>query len=87
MIYLFKKTVYDCHQATLLSIKRDNGAITLFERLKLQYHLMYCDPCGRFIAQSQQLDRTGKGLGHAISDRPPFRLSETAKSRMQKIVD
>lgn len=87
MIYLFKKTVYNCHQATLLSIKRDQGAITLFERVKLGYHLMYCDPCRRFIVQSQKLDHAGQDLSERLSIRPPFSLSDQARVRLQKITD
>jgi hypothetical protein len=86
MIYLFRKTVYNCHQATLLSIKRDEGAISLFERMKLAYHLLYCDPCRRFIAQSQRLNKAGKELGELLSTRPPFSLSDIAKERIQKTV-
>ena len=87
MIYLFKKTVYNCKQATLLSLKRDQGAITLFERVKLSYHLLYCDPCCRFIKQSQRLDQAGRELNQLMSSRPPFSLSEAAKDRMQKIIE
>jgi hypothetical protein len=87
MIYLFKKTVYDCRQATLLSIKREQGAITIFERAKLAYHLLYCDPCRRFIAQSSKVDQAGRDLDQRLSSSPPFSLSETARGRMQNIVD
>jgi hypothetical protein len=87
MIYLFKKTIFDCKQATLLSIKRDQGAISLFERVKLSYHLLYCDPCRQFVKQSQLLDRAGRQLNHLMSSRPPFSLSETAKSRIQKNIE
>jgi hypothetical protein len=87
MIYPFKKTIFDCKQATLLSIKRDQGAISLFERVKLQYHLLYCDPCRRFINQSQQLDATGKDLTNQMSSHPPFQLPEIAKERIKKIIE
>jgi hypothetical protein len=86
MIYLFRKTVYNCHQATLLSIKREEGAISLFERMKLAYHLMYCDPCRRFIAQSQQLTNAGNELSKSLSAKPPFSLSDVARERIQKTV-
>jgi hypothetical protein len=84
MIYLFKKTVYNCHRATLLSIKREEGAISLFERVQLAYHLLYCDPCRRFIGQSQRLTNAGKELSRNLSKKPPFSLSEGAKERLQK---
>jgi hypothetical protein len=87
MTYPFRKTVFDCKQATLLSIKRDQGNITLFERVKLSYHLLYCSPCRRFISQSQQLDRAGKELDKNLSAHPPFLLPESAKERIQKIIE
>lgn len=87
MIYLSKKTLYDCKQATLLSIKREQGAITFFERAKLSYHLFYCDPCRRFIAQSRLLDRAGRELNQSMYSRPPFSLSQEAKERIQKSIE
>jgi hypothetical protein len=87
MIYPFRKTVFDCKQATLLSVKRAEGKITLFERVKLSYHLFYCDPCRRFISQWQQLDRAGKEMGTAMWSKPPMSLSEETRSRMQKIIE
>lgn len=86
-MYLFKETVFDCKQATLLSIKRDDGRITLFERLKLSYHLLRCDPCRRFIEQSGQIDRIGKEANSKLSLRPPFSLSETSKDKLQQQID
>jgi hypothetical protein len=50
MMKPFKKTLYNCKQATLLSLKRDEGRISLVERVKLAYHLLYCEPCRKFNA-------------------------------------
>ncbi|HZY81589.1 MAG TPA: hypothetical protein VFE50_18830 [Cyclobacteriaceae bacterium] len=75
MIYLFSKTVYNCKQATLLSIKKEEGKISFVESLKLRYHLMFCDPCRQFIAQWNKITPTGV---------PTFKLSEEAKERIQK---
>ncbi len=87
MTYLFKKTVYNCKQATLLSIKKDEGSITFFERLKLSYHLLYCDPCRRFIDQAGRINRIGRKMGQVLSSRPPFALSETARASIRAQID
>jgi hypothetical protein len=87
VIYLFKKIVFDCKQATLLSIKQEEGRITFFEKLKLSYHLLYCDPCRRFIEQSKQIDQIGQELDQRLSSRPPFTLPEVTKDRIQQQID
>lgn len=86
-VYPFKKTVFNCRQATLLSIKRAEGKITFFERVKLRYHLLYCDPCRRFIKQTSKLDHLGKELGQLIADQPPFSLSQDRKAQIQQVLD
>jgi len=80
MIYPFKKILYDCKQATLLSIKKEEGKITLIGRLKLWYHLLYCGPCNRFIAQWKKLTQTRKRSNELVV----FRLSDEAKERIDK---
>lgn len=87
MFYPFRKTVFDCKQATLLSVKRDEGTITLFERVKLAYHLLYCDPCRRFIAQSAMIDNATSSLGEALSAAPPFALPDALKEKIQQEID
>lgn len=76
---LFKKTAYDCHQATFLSIKKDEGQITFVERMKLSYHLFLCDPCRNFVAQSALITKFGRQAneGHLT-------LSATARDRIKK---
>ena len=80
MIYPFRSIVYNCKQATLLSIKKAEGKISSLEAVKLQYHLMFCDPCRRFIQQWEMLDGSKKQL----VDFPLFKLSEEARSRIQR---
>jgi len=87
MIYPFKSVLYDCKQATLLSIKKDQGRISFLERIKLSYHLLYCDPCRNFIAQSHQIDHAGKKLENLLASRPPFSLPLNTRDRIQKEID
>lgn len=87
MIYLFRKTVFNCHEATLLSIKKEEGRITLFERVKLAYHLMYCNPCHNFITHWNILGKKGRETAARYLHRPPFTLAADSRNRIQKQVD
>jgi hypothetical protein len=81
-MYLFKKIVFDCKQATLLSIKKDQGKITFGERLKLSYHLLYCDPCRQFIDQWKRLDKAGREIQGRLSLKPPFLLPPAVRKKI-----
>jgi hypothetical protein len=69
--------IYNCRRATLLSIKKAEGKIAPFESLQLRYHLLFCDPCRRFIEQWKMLDRL------PVVELPIFKLSEEARNRIQ----
>jgi hypothetical protein len=83
MIYLFRKTVYNCRQATLLSIKKAEGKITAIETMKLRYHLLFCDPCRRFIEQWDTLEK--KDVTPAES--PIYKLSDESRTRIQRRIE
>lgn len=76
-IYPFRKIVFDCKQATLLSIKKAEGKISFIERVKLSYHLLYCDPCRRFIRQWSELDQKSPA-----SIEPMLTLPDASKDRI-----
>jgi hypothetical protein len=78
MMVPFRKTMFNCKQATLLSIKKEEGKITPVERLKLWYHLLYCDPCRRFIYQWSVLTKKKFTL---------ISMSDQAKKRIQQKID
>lgn len=86
-IYLFKKTILDCKQATLLALKKEAGTISLPERAKLFYHLLYCVYCRRFVKQSAIINDIGKGIANSIFTHPPHTLSAAAKETMQQQID
>jgi hypothetical protein len=81
----FKKILYNCHQATRLSLKRDEGTISFWERLTLAYHLAYCAPCRRFIHQWEFLAH--RKSAQAIHSKPPYALSREARDRIQHQLD
>ena len=86
-VYLFKKTVYNCKQATLLSLKREEGKITMPERVKLTYHLFYCSSCRHFVKQSSMINHIGKEVVHSIFTHPPHTLSAKMKEDIQQQID
>ncbi|MDN3654837.1 hypothetical protein QWZ08_04305 [Ferruginibacter paludis] len=86
-IYLFRKTVFDCKQATLLSLKKEGGKITIMERVKLFYHLLYCVYCRRFEKQSSIINHLGEGVINSIFTDPPHTLSDKAKENIQQQID
>jgi 16S rRNA G966 N2-methylase RsmD len=85
--YLLKKTVFDCKQATLLSIKKEEEKITIMEIIRLFYHLLYCVYCRRFVKQSSIINHLGKGVINSIFTDPPYTLSDKAKENIQQQID
>lgn len=85
--YPFRETVYNCKQATRLSLKREEGKISFSERVKLFYHLRYCFSCRQFIRQSRLIDLLGRGMADAVLKNPPTKLSEERKKEIQHKMD
>jgi hypothetical protein len=86
-VYFFKKTVFNCKQATLLSLKKEEGKASVLERLKLFYHLLYCIYCRRFIKQSAIINHIGKEIVSSIFTHPPHTLSAAIKDEIQQQLD
>jgi hypothetical protein len=82
-MYLFRKVVFDCKKATFLIVRKEEGQVTLLERLQLRYHLIYCKPCRDFIEQAKVLRKIGKDLAARIQSQPPFLLTAEARDRIQ----
>ncbi len=86
-MFLFKKTAYNCKEATRLALKKDEGKISLLERFRLYYHLRFCDPCHGFIKQSHIINEAGAQLNDTIFKEPLFTLSEERKKDIQHQLD
>lgn len=86
-IYPFKKIVFNCKGATQRYLKKEEGRISLQDRLKLWYHLLYCDPCRRFIEQSKLLRKSAQTLKDSFLQQPPFTLSEESREKIRKQMD
>lgn len=86
-MYLFRKVVFNCKQATMLSLKKEEGKISLNERLKLYYHLLFCKVCRNFIRQSHDINHSGKSISESLFINPPFSLTEERKRSIQRQLD
>jgi hypothetical protein len=85
--YLFKKTIYNCKQATFLITKKSEQKLSIAENLKLFYHLLFCDPCKEFAKQSHIIDGAMHDCQETLSQHPPHVLPEAAKKKIQEMID
>ena len=83
---LLHKILFDCHRATLLSIKREEKQLTLREWAALNYHLFHCNLCRNFAVQSRRINKALHAIQNDIETNPPFRLSDQAKFSIQEKV-
>jgi hypothetical protein len=81
--YLYRKTVYNCKQATQLALKKEEGKISLTERVKLFYHLLYCFSCRQFVKQSSLINVAAKHAAETEFENPTYQLSEEKKMAIQ----
>lgn len=55
-----------CKEATYLISKKEEGKLTLAERLKLSIHLMLCSICRAFEKQSEFIGHHAKRIDDAL---------------------
>jgi len=84
---LFKKTIYNCKHATLLIIKKEERRLTLHERIQLSIHLHYCNPCKRFVNQSNLIDYTLQHADEILLETPVYSLPEEIRRKIQQKLD
>lgn len=80
----FKSLVNNCRETTLLILKSEDRRITFREKIRMHYHLLYCNICRRFSKQSKRLNRDLKQYKEVLDQNPPFHLSEEAKSKIRE---
>jgi len=84
---MFRNIMLNCEQATLLLIKKKEEPFSLEKKLKLFLHLLFCDPCKRFKTQTAVIDETLHKCREHFSKKPPHRLTEQTKERIQQLVN
>lgn len=86
-IYLFRKVVFNCKKATLLALKKNDGAASLWEELQLFYHKFYCDACRRFMKQSKEMDSYLADVTRQERESPTHNLPDHVKNDLQAQID
>ena len=81
---LFKKIVYNCKRATLLIVKKEEQQLTTIEKVQLSIHLHFCNPCKRFVKQSELIDYTLKHSEEILLDPPVYSLPEETRIKIQQ---
>lgn len=67
-----------CKEATLLASKKEEGKLSLAERLKLAIHYVMCVYCKRFEQHTKIISRKAKEVSTEL------KMSETAKNDIKK---
>jgi uncharacterized membrane protein len=86
-IYLFRKIVFNCKQATLLSLKKEEGKASLKERALLWYHLLYCNSCRRFVIHSKKMNNFLSDLNKQETGQPTHIIPDDVKKVLQDRID
>lgn len=77
-----------CREATLLMEKKQEHALTGYEKLQLKFHLAICDGCKRYNKQTALLHSVLKQSSVAeITNFTGLKLSADAKTRISKAFD
>jgi hypothetical protein len=79
-----KKIIYNCKQATLLSLKKEEGRASVKERIQLWVHLLYCVFCRRFVQQSKHINHAMHHLAQQQGQQPVHQLPESLKATLQQ---
>jgi hypothetical protein len=81
---IVKKIIYNCKQATLLSLKKEEGKASVKERIQLWIHLCFCVFCRRFVQQSQHINHALHHLAQQQEQQPVHHLPESLKAALQE---
>ena len=84
---LFRNTIHNCKQATLLLVKKQEKKISSGERIKLFIHLLFCDPCRLFAKQTAIIDQSLRQLQQSQSEQPAHNLPEASRIKIQQLLD
>lgn len=84
---LKNKILLTCKDATLLTCKMQENAISIRERIQLQIHLLVCKFCALFYKQSNLLHNHLTKLNSENNESNTLQLDETKKAALQLQLD
>ena len=83
---MLRKVMYNCREATLLIVKREQGRISLLGRFRLYYHLLHCGVCRSFQSQSMVINSMVRKLAGSLENNPPYKLSDTTAQKFSAMI-
>ncbi len=75
---MMKYFMVNCKEATFLTAKKEEGALSFMESIKLAMHTSMCSFCKKFENQTSQIGKESKQI------RAEENLSSTAKEKIDK---
>lgn len=84
---LKNKILLTCKDATLLTCKEQEGAISFKERIQLKIHLLICAMCSLFYKQSALLHNHLTKMNDENYKSVALQLDETEKKALQLQID
>lgn len=78
---MMKYLMVNCKEATLLMAKKEEGKLSLMEKMKLSLHTSMCSFCRKFEMQTNQIAKESK---HVYAEE---KMSATANDRISKMID
>ncbi|MFN8282738.1 MAG: hypothetical protein U0U67_05955 [Chitinophagales bacterium] len=76
-----------CKEATLLTCKKQEQAVTVKEKLQLWLHLLICRVCSLFYKQSTLLHEHLTNMHNNQSEFTALHLDEAKKAALQQALD
>lgn len=84
---LKNKIHISCKDATLLTCKKQDSALTLKERIQLKIHLFICTVCALFYKQSNLIHNHLTKLNDEQNTDNFIHLEEDKKDALQQMLD
>jgi len=80
------KIIISCDEATTISDKKQYVEATLWERMKMSYHMLFCKNCKVYDEQNAIITKAIKN-NFTIDSAADKKLSKEEKSTLQEKID
>ena len=81
------KILLTCKDATMLTCKKQENAISFKENIQLKIHLLVCKFCAMFYKQSNLLHQHLTKMQNENNESNTLQLDETKKAALQFQID
>lgn len=84
---MMQKISFNCKEATLLALQKEEKQLSFLVRLKLAVHVATCRYCKWFLKESKQMDGAMYKLDQSLFEHPIHFLSEEKKVLIKNQLD